>query len=514
MLSSAVIIFREVFEIVLIVGIVLAATKHIPNRMKAIYLGFGAGLLGSAIVATFTGVISDMAEGLGQEFFNAGILFTAAGFIGWTLLWMKKHAKDMKRHFAEIGQSVAIGRTPMVTLSAVIALAIVREGSEIALFSYGMLASGQSASSLLTGGAIGLVGGATVGILLYLGLIKLSPKVFLQTTSWLLVLLVAGMMSQGMGFLTQAGLFETMSYTMWDSSHLLSERGIIGESMKALVGYTAQPTAIQLTIYLLTIGTLTMLMKLNNNPSQQTSASKTAALMLLGLAAFVLPTQSAQAGKKVYTPYVEMGELELESRTEYNVDDDSDVDGAWEQSIGLGYGVNEFWFTEVYGEWEKEGDSGADVEFTNIEWENRFQLTQPGEYFLDFGVLTELKFNMQDGANKAELKGLVAKDTGDFSHAANIIVEREFGEDSSDDTEAGFAWSTKYRYMPEFEPGIEMYNDFGEINDSSDFDDEKHRLGPVAYGKIGQFGYDVGYLFGLSDAAPDGTLKVNLEYEF
>lgn len=236
-------------------------------------------------------------------------------------------------------------------------------------------------------------------------------------------------------------------------------------------------------------------------------------LFSIGLVALVLP-QQAHATKKVYTPYVDVGELEIEWKGGYDFDDDADKDGAWKQKLGVGYGFTDFWFSEIYAEVEREGESGANTELTAIEWENKFQLTEQGEYWLDTGVLTELKYNTNDGADKFEIKGLFAKDTGDFSHAANIIAEREFGDHSSDETEFGLAWSTRYRYMPEFEPGIEIYSEFGSLSNGSDFDEEKHRIGPVAYGHIGHFAYDVGYLVGISEAAPDGTLKALLEYEW
>ncbi len=261
MLSSAVVVFREVFEIVLIVGIVLAATKGIPHRNKAIYFGFGAGLLGSVLVAIFIGEISEFAEGMGQEIFNAGILLTAALFIGWTLLWMKRHAREMKAHFENVGKAVASGRLPFFSLSLVIALAILRAGSEIVLFTYGMLAAGQSVFTIGTGSLIGLLSGGLVGVLLYKGLIKLSMRHFFQITSWLLVFLVAGLISQAIGLLSAAGAFESLSFTVWDSSWLLGDGGFAGESLKTLIGYTARPTAIQLIIYILTLGTLAVLMK-------------------------------------------------------------------------------------------------------------------------------------------------------------------------------------------------------------------------------------------------------------
>lgn len=510
MFSSALIVFREMFEIVLIVGVVLAATRGIPKQGLAIALGVSGGLLGASIIAIFTDKISNLAEGMGQEFFNAIILFTAAAFISWTIIWMKSHSKEMRSRFIKVGQDVREGRSPYLMLSAIIALAVWREGSEIVMFSYGMLASGSSISDLLTGAAIGTLGGLVLGTLFYLGMIKIPMKLFFQVTTGLLVLLVAGMMSQGFGFLVATGLFENLSNVVWDSSWLLSERNFFGETLKVLVGYTARPTTIQLFVYFLTIGLFIMTLKFLDRKNMITSTVSTAAIILA--CGTILFPSSAHATKKVYTPYVEKGEVELEAKYGYAIDKDNDVEGEFKQKYAIGYGLTDFWFSELYGEWEKEGEDGADIEFTAIEWENKFQLTNPGQYWADFGALVEYVHNTDGGADKVELKGLVAKDIGKFSHAINLIAEREVGEKSSDEIEFGTAFNSRYRYSPQFEPGIEMYNDFGDFEGG--FDDHKHMIGPVVQGKIfNNIGYDTGVLFGISDAAPDATLKLLLEYE-
>lgn len=256
MLTSATIYFREVFEIVLIVGIILAATKGLPGRNKWIYAGFGLGLIGSALVAVFTNQISEMAEGLGQELFNALILFTAAFFIGWTAIWIQRHAHEMKARFTKVSDAVKAGDVPAYSLALVIALAVLREGAEMVLFTYGMLAAGQPATALVSGAVIGLVGGLVLGLLIYKGLISISPRYFLKVTGALLVLLVAGLVSQGVGMLVAAGYFEQMSTTAWNSDWLLSDQGIVGETLAVLVGYTTRPTYAQLAAYSATLGIL------------------------------------------------------------------------------------------------------------------------------------------------------------------------------------------------------------------------------------------------------------------
>jgi hypothetical protein len=65
-----------------------------------------------------------------------------------------------------------------------------------------------------------------------------------------------------------------------------------------------------------------------------------------------------------------------------------------------------------------------------------------------------------------------------------------------------------------FEPGVEYYASFGDINHTTSFDKQDHKIGPVIEGKIGHVNYSSGVLFGLSDSAHDTTAKLNLEYEF
>ncbi len=516
MFSSALVVFREVFEIVLIVGIILAATRDMKDRTLAIGLGFGGGLAGSALVALFMERISALAEGVGQEIFNAMVLFTAALFIGWTVLWMKRHAREMKSHFSNVGKAVNEGRLPYFSLSLVIMLALLREGSEIVLFTYGMLAAGQSAASLLSGFALGIVGGGLLGVLIYKGLLKISMRYFFTVTSWLLVLLVAGMISQGLGFLVAAGKFGGLSHTVWDSSWLLDDQGIVGLSLRALLGYTARPTEVQLIAYALTLLSFVVLMNFPGAAKLRRAVSgpqgSVAAIILFGLVS--LTPGHAHAGKKVYTPYVVQGELEVEMKSEVAIDDDSDVSGEQEHEFAIGYGVNDFWKTELEIEFEKSGEHGSDFESEALEWENIIQLTQPGEYWLDAGLYGAYEQNLQSGPNEFKAKLLLAKDIGKTSHALNISFTKEVGYDA-EGLEGGFAWSSRYRFKPWLEPGVEWYSEFGELKDTGAFDEQQHSAGPVVYGVLGKnFKYDIGYLVGLSDESPDGDIKANLEYEW
>lgn len=260
MLPAAVVIFRETVEIALIVGIVLAATRGLAGRTAWIAGGFAAGVAGAGLVALFVETISAAAEGMGQEFFNAIILFAAAAVIGWTVLWVNRHAREMTQHLRQVGQEVVAGKLPFYSLSLIIALAVLREGSETVLFIYGMALSGQSASSIILGGLFGVGLGLGVGVALYYGLLRLSTRYMFRVTTWLLVLLVAGLAAQGVGYLTAAGYFTEWSEPVWDTSWLLSEQSILGLTLHSLIGYTAEPSSIQLVFYGATLALLVFLL--------------------------------------------------------------------------------------------------------------------------------------------------------------------------------------------------------------------------------------------------------------
>jgi len=260
MYSTAIVVFREIFEVALILGVILASTRGLAHRTRWILAGIGGGVLGALIVAYFAQTISMAAEGLGQELFNAGILLTAAAVISWTALWMRQHGRELTQRLRQMGQALLEGQTPLYTMALVIALAVLREGAEIVLFTYGMIAAGQGIGSILAGSAIGLAGGVLAGALLYFGLLRIPTKYIFRVTTWMLILLSAGMASMAAQYLVSAGYFLNYADVMWDSSGLLPEASVLGQALHTLLGYTEQPMQIQLIFYAGTLGLLSVCM--------------------------------------------------------------------------------------------------------------------------------------------------------------------------------------------------------------------------------------------------------------
>lgn len=261
MLATALIVFREILEAALVVSIVMAATKGVAGRERWVSYGVGAGVLGAMLVAGFAGAIAEWAAGMGQEIFNATIMFVAVAMLGWHSVWMSRHGREMARDLGAVGRAVSAGARPPYALAVVVGIAVLREGSEAVLFLYGIAAGGPGqAGAMAVGGVIGLAGGIALGVAMYYGLLKISTKHLFAVTTWMIVLLAAGMAGTGASFLVQADILPPMGDAVWDTSGVLTDGSILGKTLHALVGYTAQPSGIQLLFYaaaLIVIGSLT-----------------------------------------------------------------------------------------------------------------------------------------------------------------------------------------------------------------------------------------------------------------
>ena len=136
MLATLIIVFREVLEAGLVVGIVLAASRGVPRRGLWVSGGCTAGVLGAIIVAGFASQIANAVEGIGQELFNATILFVAVCMLGWHNIWMSRHGRELAAESTRIGNEVRAGSRPLYALALVCGIAVLRECSEIVLFLY------------------------------------------------------------------------------------------------------------------------------------------------------------------------------------------------------------------------------------------------------------------------------------------------------------------------------------------------------------------------------------------
>jgi high-affinity iron transporter len=270
MAGALIIVLREVIEAGLIVGIVLAATRTLPSRGLYVAAGILAGLLGAMLVAAFAGALSNALAGAGQEVFNAAILGIAVIMLGWHNIWMARHGRQIGADMRQLGRDVLSGSRSLTALAIVVAVAVLREGSEVVLFLYGVvLSSGESGLSLVLGGLLGLSLGAGISALTYKGLAVIPPRHLFKVTSVLIGFMAAGMAAQSVAFLEQANIATALGDAVWNTSAWLADNSIAGRVLHTLLGYTGKPTELQLVVYLATLGTIFGVMKLLAPPAGQ-----------------------------------------------------------------------------------------------------------------------------------------------------------------------------------------------------------------------------------------------------
>ena len=270
MLATAIIVFREVLEAALIIGIIAAATRAIPGRNRWLAAGIAVGLAGAGLVALGTERIAELASGVGQEIFNATVLGIAVVMLAWHNLWMSSHGAALAASARGVGGEIRDGRRECSVLLIVVGLAVLREGSETVLFLYGIAASDGGASwSMLAGGLAGIAAGIAVGYAVYAGLLRVPLRWFFTATGILVLFLAAGMASQAARFLIQADVLPSLATPLWDTSALLPQTSIPGTLLRSLVGYEDRPAGMQIVFFVLVFVVIGAGMKLLNNAPPQ-----------------------------------------------------------------------------------------------------------------------------------------------------------------------------------------------------------------------------------------------------
>ena len=519
MLAVAIIVFREVLEAALIVSIVMAASLGIAMRNQWIGAGVAGGVLGASLVAMFAAAISAAFSGAGQEILNASILLFAVAMLAWHNIWMAGHGRVMARQAKDVGRQVAAGTRPLYALSLICSFAVLREGAETVLFVFSIVASArEGVSALLLGGLIGLAGGVALGVILYLGLLQIPASRLFTVTGWMILLLAAGLAAQGAGFLVQANLLPPLGEQLWDTSSLLSEGSIPGRVLHTLIGYVARPSGVELLAYILTLLAICISMRVVSY------AGKASA----GVAAIIVATllcgpRPAWADLHVRMPTVEYREFEFEHNGLFTFDQKgSDLNGQQSYTNAIGYGVLPWWKVELEG--ELAGGPGVERTWAATTLENTFQLTEPGQYFLNLGLFLEYsQATGQTDPNSFTFGPIIQKELNnvlgtDSLHTLNVFLSRDVGRGATSATGLQYAWQSRLLLNYHIDPAIEFYGSIGDITHAGHLSSQQHFVGPVLVGAwsfapFGKLRYEVGYLFGYTTATPRGAVRWLLEYE-
>lgn len=249
------------------------------------------------------------------------------------------------------------------------------------------------------------------------------------------------------------------------------------------------------------------------------TAIQAGAGILLSLTLLLSLPTSANAGPNeyIFSPIVEEGEKEID----FTFGTAKTRDGTRESavSLGLGYGVNSWWFTEFSAKANRLTPDGW--RFDAFEWENRFQLTETGKYPVDIGLVLEIE-RPEDRAEGWEVRFgplFQMEFTPKVVANVNFLFGRHYGAEAPSSMSMDYQWQVRYRWKPELEIGAQGFGALGPWREWLPNDQQEHKAGPAIFGKIRLHGrqainYNAAWLWGTNNNTPESTLRLKLEYEY
>lgn len=250
---------------------------------------------------------------------------------------------------------------------------------------------------------------------------------------------------------------------------------------------------------------------------------------LVAVLALLAPLRGAHADYHIFSPYeIDFGELEIENNGDAVFDRRPDQTGATSYTLELGTGLTTWWHSEIEFGWNRAPGPNEPTLLTQVVTENMFQLTEPGEDFLDTGFYIEYGQSTTRGAaaaaNEVTFGPAIGKDIGRTTNIINLFLTRQLGPDqTSHGLDFTYAWQTRWNLWPPLSPAVEIYGDTGTLGSVPTLSRQPLLVGPVAIGSLrlnqlglgraGTLKYELGWLFGVTPASARNTLRWRLELE-
>ncbi len=252
-------------------------------------------------------------------------------------------------------------------------------------------------------------------------------------------------------------------------------------------------------------------------------------LCALVAALMLLAPWRARADYHIIYPYeIDLGELEIEHNGDAQFDRRPANSGATSYTLELGTGLTAWWHSEIEFGFDRAPGAQEPTLLTQVVTENTFELTEPGEAFFDSGFYVEYGQTVASGknaaANEITFGPLIGKDIGRTTHTVNLFFTRQLGPDqTSQGLDVSYAWQSRWNVWAPLSPAIEIYGDAGTLGGMPGFSRQQLLVGPVAIGSLnlntlglgraGRLKYELGWLFGATQATPTGTLRWRVEVE-
>lgn len=262
LLDIVIIVLRETLEASVLIGVLLSVSRHSGNRLVWVFPSLVLGAVGALIYALNLGAISEWFDYAGQEVINGSmqyIIYALLGSIVYALFAPE-----------EFRQKYLLGLMIMT-----VAMAMVREGSELIVFYQAFLVQAGSVLQATTSGFIGLTVGMSAGVIGYYALVTQNATNARLFHAAVLILIAAGMAMQATQLLIQVDWI-SVSAPVWDTNWIISEASAAGQVLYAVFGYEATPSMIEIIFYLFSILIILGLIKMgvscrpNSGGEQQT----------------------------------------------------------------------------------------------------------------------------------------------------------------------------------------------------------------------------------------------------
>jgi len=226
--------------------------------------------------------------------------------------------------------------------------------------------------------------------------------------------------------------------------------------------------------------------------------------MLAGIAFSRVALADGIVVDKIYDPYVQPLETEIEWRAVLESDDE--LSDAQKHSFGVGRGLSDRWAVEIYAVGVKAGDER--VSLSAYELEAKWQLTEQGEFSADWGMVFELERENRAEIWEASATLVSSRDFGRWTTTANLGLIYEWGHGVISEFETSLRAQARYRLKETLEPAIELH-----------LGQDTAALGPALTGLVRlspgkKLQWEAGVFWGMDNESPDQTIKLNVEFEF
>ncbi|MFT4286794.1 iron uptake transporter permease EfeU [Nocardioides sp.] len=250
---------REGLEAVLIVTIVATFLRHNNASLRGMWLGVAAGVGVSVAVGVALNALEQSLPQARQEALETVIGAVAVFFVTGMVLWMRKHARTMRRELeTQAAEALRSGTTTALAMMAF--LAVLREGFETSVFLLATFQHATSAPAAVSGAALGIVAAIVLGWAMFAGGVRLNLQRFFTVTGVFLVFVAAGLVLSAFRTAHEAGWVTVGQQRTVDLGWLTPNGTVRSALVTGVLGMPADPRVIELLAWACYLAPMLLLM--------------------------------------------------------------------------------------------------------------------------------------------------------------------------------------------------------------------------------------------------------------